>query len=143
MMVQPQQVVDLILDKVKSLTEDNVFVKWETNDIDIEDYALPTVAVEYIGVRGSAPKDTALAGFLNRYGEDLIQSFDIIIISSTEEFYSYWEQVRQALIGNTIPGFDVNTTSFSYQQGAKMRCIADRIAHVDRYDIAFPSMFRP
>ena len=100
---------------------------------------LPIVYVSYATIDSKQPNVPLESSIFNTNGEDLVQTFEINIVSVPGDFRAVWIAIYNALIGwNPIPD-EVYHSGFTYAQGGKMGRSNNKLWHVDLWRIGFPT----
>ena len=100
---------------------------------------LPIVYVSYATIDSKQPNVPLESSIFNTNGEDLVQTFEINIVSIPSDFRAVWIAIYNALIGwNPIPE-EVYHSGFTYAQGGKMGRSNNKLWHVDLWRIGFPT----
>ena len=103
---------------------------------------LPIIYIGYASIDSKNPSAPVEYDLFNQYGEDLVQSFDIQIVCNAAELSSIWKKVYTALIGYTPTATlssMASVSGFTYAQGGVMGMVNDRLWHLDRWRIGFPT----
>lgn len=137
-MIDEQTVVDYIKAQTSythvSLAEDTI-----PNLQDIVD--LPQIFAGYASIDSKDPNVPIEHTLFNTNGEDLVQTFEIHIISSRAAFRATWITLYNTLIGwNPIP-LEKYHSGFTYAFGGKMGRSHGKIIHVDAWRIGFPTNY--
>ena len=98
---------------------------------------LPIIFIGYAEITSKYPQSALEATLFNTHGEDLVQTFDIQIISDIEHFRTYWITIYKSLIGWNPIGSEQYHTGFTYKQGMVMGIDNARQWHLDRWAIGF------
>lgn len=101
--------------------------------------ALPIIYVGYATIDSKQPNVPLESSIFNTNGEDLVQSFEINIVTSDTNFRANWIAVYNALIGWNPIADEVYHSGFTYAQGGKMGRSNGKIWHTDIWRIGFPT----
>lgn len=102
--------------------------------------SLPIIFVGYATIDSKNPTIPLESTIFNSSGEDLVQGFDVQIISTIVDFKPIWVTVYNTLIGeNPIPG-EKYRSGFTYAQGGVMGLANGLLWHLDRWKIGFPTV---
>ena len=133
--------VQVIIDRLQAETAYTIDF---SRDIELNDQVISELPVVYVGyaTMDSRNPNAAIAySFLEEHGENLIQSFDVKIVSTVENFSPVWINVYRAL--NTYMSDRTGATSFTtgltYAQGGILGLSNGKIWHVDRWRIGLPT----
>ena len=112
---------------------EDVLDNWQTSA------ELPIIYVGYATIDSKQPNIPLESSIFNTNGENLVQSFEVNIVTSNTNFRANWIALYNALIGwNPIPD-EVYHSGFTYAQGGKMGRSNGKIWHVDIWRIGFPT----
>lgn len=100
---------------------------------------LPSIFVGYAAIDSRFPNVPTESSLFNTNGENLVQSFEIQIVSTRDVFRSTWIEVYNALIGWNPIEAEAYHSGFTYAQGGKMGRSHNKIWHVDIWRIGFPT----
>jgi len=112
---------------------EDILDNWQTSA------ELPIIYVGYATIDSKQPNIPLESSIFNTNGENLVQSFEVNIVTSNTNFRANWIALYNALIGwNPIPD-EVYHSGFTYAQGGKMGRSNGKIWHVDIWRIGFPT----
>ncbi len=134
--------VQVIIDRIAAQTTYTVDFSRDIELNDQELTVLPMVYVGYATMDSRTPNAAIAYSYLEEHGENLIQSFDVKIVSTVENFSPVWINVYRAL--NTYMSDGLGATSFTtgltYAQGGVLGLSNGKIWHVDRWRIGLPTV---
>ena len=104
--------------------------------------ALPTVFVGYSSIDATNPNAPIAYDLFNAHGEDLVQTFDVLIACETANLPVVWRNVYTSLIGKhpTLSlSSTASTSGLTYGQGGVIGLSNGKLWWIDRYRIGFPT----
>lgn len=96
------------------------------------------IFVGYTTITQKSPSTTLEYGVVNTNGEDLVQGFEIFILTPVTSFRTVWIAVYQLMTAWTPVASDKVHTRFTYNNGGRQATNV-RMCHVDNWNIAFPT----
>lgn len=103
--------------------------------------ALPMVFVGYATIRSKHPEAPIERPVFNTYGEDLVQSIDVVLMCPETQLVQLWTNIYAALIGQNPNPAERMHTGFTYNQGGKVALTNGKMVWIDRWNIGFPTLF--
>jgi hypothetical protein len=113
----------------------------ETEDNLLPHIVLPMVYVGFATIESKNPNAPIEHNVFNTYGEDLVQSFDIVLACDETTLAANWRMLYKSLIGKNPTPTERLHTGLTYSQGGKMRISNGKIWHIDRWRLGFPTLF--
>lgn len=101
---------------------------------------LPVIYVGYANIDSKNPSIPLESTIFNSHGEDLVQTFEVQIVSELASFRTIWINVYKSLIGVNPVAAEANRTGFTYAQGGVMGLSNGLLWHLDRWKIGFPTV---
>ena len=104
--------------------------------------ALPIVFVGYSSIDATNSNAPIAYDLFNNHGEDLIQTFDILIACETVNLPVVWRNVYTSLIGkHPTLGYSstASTSGLTYSQGGVMGLSNGKLWWIDKYKVGFPT----
>lgn len=106
----------------------------------IEILDLPVIYVGYSTLHAKDPTDVLDSNVYNMHGEDLVQGFDIQIVTTTDDLPTVWKTVYNSLIGKNPTPSEVTRSGLTYNKGGVMGIANGRLWWLDKYNLAFPTL---
>lgn len=105
------------------------------------DVRLPVVYVGYANIDSNTNPNDVNFNYLNLYGENETQFFDIQIVCEKADLVDIRIATHQALVGKLPVGQVQDTTVLQHHQGGLIGKNNGIIHWLDRYKIKFPTIF--
>lgn len=128
--------------KTRLLSQTSYTVQFARDrEVDLQEQTeLPIIYIGYQSIDSKNPTSPVEHDFLNLHGEDLVQSFTIQIVCTSNDLPTIWKTTHTALIGwNPTPGEQYHS-GFTYAQGGVMGLSNSKIWWIDVYRIGFPTV---
>jgi hypothetical protein len=113
----------------------------ETEDNLMPSVELPMIYVGFATIESKNPNAPIEHNVFNTRGEDLVQSFDIVLACEETTLVANWIMLYKSLIGKNPNVAERLHTGLTYSQGGKMRISNGKIWHIDRWRLGFPTLF--
>jgi hypothetical protein len=134
--------IQIILDKLSSDLLYTVELSRDREPNLQEIVELPIIYVAYSSEQMANPNAPIAYDIYSEHGEDIIQTFEIKIVSTISDFYLVWREVYKSLIGYTpTPTLAsiASTSGMTYRQGAVMGLSNGKLWHLALWNIGFPT----
>ena len=99
----------------------------------------PVIYLGYSAIDSKNPTTPESENIIDAHGEDLVQTFDIIINCASSELPIIWKNLYTALIGQNTQPLEDQFTGLSYKQGGIVGLENGRMEWLDRWAVAFPT----
>lgn len=99
----------------------------------------PTIFLGYTGIDSRHPTTPESMNIVDAHGEDLVQSFDLIINCPVDKLPEIWKNLYTALVGQNTQPAEAAFTGLSYKQGGVIGLDNGRMEWLDRWSVAFPT----
>lgn len=134
--------IQVVVDRLKSQLSYTVELSRDT-EINTQDLStLPIIYVGYASLDTKNPNAAIALSYLDENGEDMVQTFDLKIVSTIADLSVVVRNVHKAINGFTpIPSDNTSFTScFSFAQGGVIGLSNGKIWWVSRYRIGMPTI---
>ena len=98
---------------------------------------LPVIYCTYATVDSKDPNVPIESSIFKSHGEDLVQTFEVHILDTLDNFRATWVLLFNNLTGKNIDPDEVYYSGFTYAQGGKMGLSNGKIVWVDLWRIGF------
>jgi len=139
-MIDVEAVIGLILSRTQYSSSQVVRAKEKEDNI-LPSNTLPMIYVGYATIESKQPNAPIEHNMFNTHGEDLVQSFDIVIACDEIDLPTVWMAVYKSLIGQNPSSPERQRSGMTYSQGGKVQISNGKIWHIDRWRIGFPTLF--